>query len=84
MAYRLALPPTLAPVHNVFHVSMLKIYTPDPTHIIEHVVLSLREDLSHKKAPIRIIGRDVKRLRNKEFLLVKVLWDNNLDSEATL
>ena len=26
MAYRLALPPTLAPMHNVFHVSMLKIY----------------------------------------------------------
>ena len=77
MAYRLALPPTLAPMHNVFHVSMLKIYTPDPTHIIEHGAPLLREDLSHEEAPIRIIGRDVKLLRNKEFLLVKVLWDNN-------
>ena len=51
VAYRLALPPTLAAVHNVFHVSMLRKYTPDPTHIIEHETLPLREDLSYEDAP---------------------------------
>ena len=30
VAYRLALPPTLAAVHNSFHVSMLRKYTSDP------------------------------------------------------
>ena len=35
VAYRLALPPSLSSVHNVFHVSMLRKYTPDPTHVVD-------------------------------------------------
>ena len=35
IAYRLALPPSLSSVHEVFHVSMLRKYTPDPTHIVD-------------------------------------------------
>ena len=35
VAYRLALPPSLSCVHEVFHVSMLRKYTPDPTHIVD-------------------------------------------------
>ena len=30
VAYRLALPPSMSGVHEVFHVSMLRKYTPDP------------------------------------------------------
>ena len=30
VAYRLALPPQLSGVHDVFHVSMLRKYEPDP------------------------------------------------------
>ena len=35
VAYRLALPPSLSSVHEVFHVSMLQKYTPDPAHIVD-------------------------------------------------
>ena len=35
VAYRLALPSSLSSVHEVFHVSMLRKYTPDPTHIVD-------------------------------------------------
>ena len=35
VAYRLALPPSLSRVHAMFHVSMLKKYTPDPTHVVD-------------------------------------------------
>ena len=35
VAYRLALSPSLSSVHEVFHVSMLRKYTPDPTHIVD-------------------------------------------------
>ena len=35
VAYQLALPPSLSSVHAVFHVSMLRKYTPDPTHVVE-------------------------------------------------
>ena len=33
-AYRLALPPSMLGVHEVFHVSMLRKYTPDPAHVV--------------------------------------------------
>ena len=35
LAYELALPPQLSHVHNVFHVSMLRKYVPDPQHVID-------------------------------------------------
>ena len=35
IAYRLALLPSLSSVHAVFHVSMLRKYTPDPTHVVD-------------------------------------------------
>lgn len=34
LAYQLALPPKLAQIHNVFHVSMLRKYEPDPAHVL--------------------------------------------------
>ena len=35
IAYRLALPPNMTGVHEVFHVSMLQKYTPDPAHVVD-------------------------------------------------
>ena len=35
VAYRVELPPQYAHIHNVFHVSMLRKYIPDPSHIIQ-------------------------------------------------
>ena len=35
VAYRLALPPSMSGVHQVFHVSMLRKYTPDPAHVVD-------------------------------------------------
>ena len=35
VAYRLALPPSLSGVHEVFHVSMLRKCTPDPAHVVD-------------------------------------------------
>ena len=35
ISYRLALPPSLSSVHAVFHVSMLRKFTPDPTHVVD-------------------------------------------------
>ena len=35
VAYRLALPPELSQVHDVFHVSMLRRYMSDPSHILQ-------------------------------------------------
>ena len=35
VAYRLALPPSFSGIHEVFHVSMLRKYTQDPTHVVD-------------------------------------------------
>ena len=35
VAYRLALPPSLSCVHEMFHVSMLRKYTPNLAHVVE-------------------------------------------------
>ena len=35
VAYRLALLPSMSGVHEVFHISMLRKYTPDPAHMVD-------------------------------------------------
>ena len=35
VAYRLALLPSMIGVHEVFHVSILRKYTPDPAHVVD-------------------------------------------------
>ncbi|KAL5572216.1 hypothetical protein UlMin_021813 [Ulmus minor] len=49
VAYILALPPELLSVHNVFHVSMLRKYVSDPSHVLEHELIDVHEDLTYKK-----------------------------------
>ncbi|XP_077249146.1 uncharacterized protein LOC143888585 [Tasmannia lanceolata] len=83
VAYRLALPPTLAGVHNVFHVSMLRKYVPDPSHVIPQAPLRLREDLTYDERPEKIVDRKDKGLRRRTILYVKVKWSNHSEREAT-
>ncbi|KAL0561767.1 hypothetical protein IC582_002208 [Cucumis melo] len=44
VAYRLALPPSLSTVHDVFHVSMLRKYVPDPSHVVDYEPLEIDEN----------------------------------------
>ncbi|XP_057487534.1 uncharacterized protein LOC130773607 [Actinidia eriantha] len=83
VAYRLALPPELANVHNVFHISMLKKYVFDPSHVIEYQPLEIREDLSYVEQPIQILDQRDQVLRNKVIPLVRVLWRNHTTEEST-
>ena len=73
VAYQLALPPELAKLHNVFHVSMLRRYCSDESHILPVQEIQLQEDLSYDEEPKAILAREVKQLRNKQVPLVKVL-----------
>ena len=65
MAYRLALPPELKKIHNVFHVSMLRRYSSNPSHVVSSKIIELRPDLTYEKEPVEILAREVKELRNK-------------------
>ena len=83
VAYRLALPPNLAQIHDVFHVSQLKKYQPDPSHIIEYENVALQDNLSFVVSPDKIIDVKIKQLRNKSIPLVKVVWKGLSPEEAT-
>ncbi|XP_023521446.1 uncharacterized protein LOC111785273, partial [Cucurbita pepo subsp. pepo] len=71
VAYKLALPPALSGVHDVFHVSMLRKYIMDPIHVIDYEPLQLNEDLSYEEKPVRILAREVKTLRNRSIAFIK-------------
>ena len=73
VAYRLALPPELAKLHDVFHVSMLRRYRSDESHILPVQEIQVHADLSYDEEPKAILAREVKQLWNKQVPLVKVL-----------
>ena len=73
IAYRLALPPELAKLHNVFHVSMLQKYQYDESHILPIQDIQVQLDFTFDEEPKAILDHEVKQLRNKQVSLVKVL-----------
>jgi hypothetical protein len=83
VAYRLALPPSLARVHDVFHVSLLRKYILDPSHVIKYESLRLQENLAYEEIPVKLLDRKVQELRTKSIPLVKVLWRNHAIEEAS-
>ncbi|KAG8482854.1 hypothetical protein CXB51_024015 [Gossypium anomalum] len=83
VAYRLALPTELEKIHNVFHVSMLRRYRSDPSHVIPLTEIEIRPDMTYEEEPIKILAREIKQLRNKNIALVKVLWHRHGMEEAT-
>ena len=73
VVYQLALPPSMSDVHEVFHVSMLRKYTSDPTHIVDWGEIDVDTYGTSEEGPVRIAdGRD-QVLRCKTMRLVKVL-----------
>ncbi|XP_070660578.1 uncharacterized protein [Malus domestica] len=83
IAYKLELPPELFKVHDVFHVSMLRHYVADPSHVIPPQPLEINLDLIYDEELVTILEWKDKVLRNKTVPLVKVLWRNHSVEEAT-
>ncbi|GJW45396.1 putative reverse transcriptase domain-containing protein [Tanacetum coccineum] len=83
VSYRLTLPPQFYHVHNVFHVSLLRGYNYHPYHVVQYSFDKIREDLSFAEEPEAILDRQERVMRKKTIPLVKVLWKNHPDREAT-
>lgn len=75
-AYRVPSPPNLSGVHNVFHISMLRKYIPNPSHVIRHELVQWTPNLSYEETQVQILNRQVRKLRNREIKMVKVIWRN--------
>ena len=54
VAYRLALPPSLSRVHEVFHVSMFRKYTPDPAHLVDYGDITVDTNGTFEEGPVHI------------------------------
>ena len=72
VSYRLALPPSLSSVHEVFHVSMLQKYTPNPAHVVDWGEITVDIDRTFEEGLVRILeSRD--QVQRKTVQVVKVL-----------
>ena len=83
VAYRLSLPPSMSSVHEVFHVSMLRRYTPDPAHVVDWGEIEVNTYGTFEEGPGRIMDSRDQVLRRKIVRLVKVLWQHREVEDAT-
>ncbi|CAN4101420.1 unnamed protein product [Withania somnifera] len=83
IAYRLALPPMLSVVHPIFHVSMLRWYMHDESHVIQEDSVRLEENLSFVEESVLILAREIRKLRSREIPMVKIQWCHRSIEEVT-
>jgi len=73
VAYEIALPPQLANLHPVFHVSQLRKYVFNPSHVLEVEDVQIREDLTVEVPPVELEKSRVEEHRGKTVNIVKVI-----------
>ena len=82
MAYQLAFPPNLR-IHNVFHISILKKYVHDATHVIEWNVIQVKPKEYFQVEPNCILDKRKNFLQNRIIGQVKVQWKHLSLDEPT-
>ncbi|GJV75906.1 putative reverse transcriptase domain-containing protein [Tanacetum coccineum] len=81
--YRLELPEHLSRVHSTFHVFNLKKCLTDETLAIQLDEIQIYDNLHFIEEPVKIIDREVKRLKQSRILIVKVRWNSRRGLEFT-
>jgi hypothetical protein len=83
VAYKLELPPSLAGVHDIFHVSQLKKCLKAPVDVVLPKVAPLDMDLTYLERPIKILDQKSRVTRCKTIKFYKIQWSNHTEEEAT-
>ena len=83
VAYQLALPPSMSGVHEVFHVFMLRKYTPDPANVMDWGKIEVDTDGTFEEGLVRILDSRDQVLQRKTMKLVRVLWRHYRVEEST-
>lgn len=83
VAYRLEMPPHLAVVHDVFHVSQLKKCLQVPEEVIDTSQIQIEPDLTYEEKPIKILDQKQRSTRRRNINFYKVQWSNHSEEEAT-
>ncbi|KAK8669500.1 hypothetical protein V6N13_106928 [Hibiscus sabdariffa] len=68
VAYRVLLPPEFDRIHNVFHVSMLRRYRSNPSHVLEPEEVELNSDLSYEEEPVMVLDREIRDSETRIYL----------------
>jgi hypothetical protein len=82
LAYRLQLPESMAGVHLVFHVSILRKYIRDPELKIEADLIIIQQDLTIDAQPVRVLEFSKRVMRNRTIKYIRILWSNQTEREA--
>lgn len=83
VAYMLALPPSLEGVHNIFHVSQLRKYVANPSHVLSFEEKTVRPDMTYEQLPVQILDKRTQTLRSREVDLVWVMRRADTPGEST-
>jgi hypothetical protein len=83
VAYKLELPPPLAGVHDIFHISQLKKCMKALVDVVLLEVAPLEADLTYLEHPIKILDQKSQATRRKMMRLLKIQWNNHIAEEAT-
>ncbi|WVZ89427.1 hypothetical protein U9M48_035838 [Paspalum notatum var. saurae] len=83
VAYRLELPPHLAAVHDVFHVSQLKKCLRVPEEVIDTSQIQIQPDITYEEKPIKVLDQKQRSTRRRTIDFYKVQWSNHSEEEAT-
>ncbi|WVZ84402.1 hypothetical protein U9M48_031439, partial [Paspalum notatum var. saurae] len=77
------LPPHLAAVHDVFHVSQLKKCLRVPEEVIDTSQIQIQPDLTYQEQPKKILDQKQRATRRRTINFYKVQWSNHSEEEAT-
>jgi hypothetical protein len=83
VAYKLELPPSLAGVHDIYHVSQLKKCLKTLVDVVLPKVAPLKADLTYPEHPIRILDQKSRVTRHKMIKFFKMHSSNHTVEEAT-
>jgi hypothetical protein len=83
VTYKLELPPSLAGVYNIFHVSQLKKCLKAPVDVVLPEGTPLKTDLTYPERLIKILDQKSHVTRRKTIKFFKIQWSNHTVEQAT-